>query len=120
MVFKAGDDCDRCGATFDYLHTYQKHRKLHQCYQVDNKSSCVTCGNDFKNKFLLETHIKRHHNFKVCLSCGIEVTSANLARHLKTHEKIEEKTLNCDTCGKQFQCKKYLKHFNANNIGSIW
>ena len=140
MVFKSGDECDRCHQVFEYQSTYLKHRKHYQCFKEDKLSTCTTCGNDFQNKYLLANHIRNIHKLKECLNCGKQIQATNFKRHMLTHEEnVEEITFKCDTCDKQFiEChpnynhtdkstEEYgediltgIKHFNANNIGSIW
>ena len=58
MVFTSGDECDRCHKTFDYQVTFDNHKKNYQCYKEDKESTCTTCGNDFRNKFLLADHTR--------------------------------------------------------------
>ena len=99
MVFTSGDECDRCHKTFDYQVTLDNHKKNYQCYKEDKESTCTTCGNDFRNKFLLADHTRKYHTVKECEECGKEFTATHLKRHMLTHEKNEEgKTLNCNTC----------------------
>ena len=65
MVFKSGDECDRCHKLFEYQSTFEKHKKNYQCYKDDNESTCTTCGN-FQNKYLLANHTRKFHMFKEC------------------------------------------------------
>ena len=95
MVFKSGDECDRCHQIVEYQSTYLKHRKNYQCYKEDKLSTCLTCGNDFQNKYLLANHNKKFHTLKECLNCGKQITAASFSKHMLRCENMKEITFNC-------------------------
>ena len=88
MVFKSGDECDRCHQVFEYQSTYIKHRKHHQCYMED--------VNDQVGEAV-------HHSVKQFIECHPNYNHTD-----KSTEEYGEDILTG------------IKHFNANNIGSIW
>ena len=66
---------------------------------MDNKIICITCGNGFLSKYLLNEHSRKYHTFKECDGCGKSIAASHFKRHTSTHVKKKEDTFNCDTWG---------------------
>ena len=105
--------CDLCDKSF----STQKSLNTHIDYSHKKEASfvCDECGNKFKAKGLLASHIAnvhqgiRHHcTYKSCnFVC---VAKGYLVQHIKTvHEGLR---LKCDQCDYEAKCKQRLKEHN--------
>lgn len=121
--------CDKCGAKCSSRPTFTAHSdKYHRGVQV----FCDLCPQSFRQKWLVERHIKQHHlkplECKVCgFRCGVKSAFkkhmirhasktkckvchklvTNLRNHMRVHDQIQKK---CRICGNSY-CLKYLpKH----------
>lgn len=75
--------CHICGKTYQSLRGFVKHKIVHEEMSANKKKTttenlsynCITCGNQFKTKNLLDMHLKMTHkegSFYSCQSCNYQ------------------------------------------------
>ena len=93
--------------------------------------ACTKCSKEFSREKFLKNHLLSHGRRTLCPVCGITLaTSSRLSRHLKIHQKSDEKALKlirnlneqinlvdsilsfeCDICSEIFDDENGLKVF---------
>ena len=103
-ALKKPHQCDICSKTFLTNGNLNTHKKLHN--EDVKKFQCDTCEAKFSNPYALKTHEEIHSSKNLfCQLCN--KTFSPQSRHEKSHY---ESTFNeCETCGKSFANKKFLK-----------
>jgi len=110
--------CDFCEQCFVSNHHLVKH--MQKSHTEESKlvlRTCDLCCKVFIDDQGLRGHMRECHNFKKkysCHKCQLYQTNhlADLERHIKAHERKEEKALEpnqCDQCGKDFATKRKLQ-----------
>ena len=93
----------------------KKVQNLKKHYDVvhDNKSKkCLHCNKEFKNEYLMNSHVENVHEKIPCSDCGRQIGLKQMSRHMKAHEK----RFLCNLCGKSFGTKQILSdHTNIHN-----
>ena len=100
------DLCDRNYAEYKYLLDHKETFHDDMCESV----LCNSCGKEFRNKRLLNKHIRRVHNKRFeCTECG---KSFSYKQELTIHVKMVHLgvfDISCSTCGKGFSNKKLME-----------
>ncbi|KAI4471598.1 transcriptional repressor ctcfl-related [Holotrichia oblita] len=96
--------CEVCKKTYHSVFALQRHMPIHEeDTSVAKPHLCEWCGKNFKEKTVLNNHIKRHTGHKPfkCSYCD-KVFSRKC--YVVLHERIHtgEKPYVCDHCGKRF------------------
>lgn len=108
--------CDKCDATFSRRSSYYTHRtKTNHDYKPFLKS-CELCGLEFENKIYYIRHKWKHSENVTCDLCSITFETADLFRQHVDKTHYEEKSLQCETCGKEFSRKNsFLSHLKTHS-----
>ena len=111
--------CKKCPLTFNSVSELNKHiLNLHET----NFNSCELCGNKFKSKNLLDSHMRQEHDERLLHEPnGTVEHSPELEEMLDTSEHIEklhmEMAKTCDICYKEFLCADQLKeHMEMKHV----
>lgn len=99
----------------------QSHRSEHmrsKHIDVDNAVAydCDVCGQNFKTRRTLQTHMKRHKDLQIkCRLCDKTFPNSKLVlTHLRTHPEYEP--LSCEFCGKTFREEHHLESHTKLHI----
>lgn len=140
--------CLVCPELFTDMNEYQKHRQTHtQCpvclkqYETvkscfahyntahrevpDDQLICHICGQKFKRKKNVLTHIKAFHNKERNFKCDICNKGFYEKTHLNNHKTThkDDKPIECDECDKKFRTSAALrghkKFCHPNENGEI-
>ena len=105
--------CLYCAKSFRDISNKNRHQRV--VHGGLKKYDCEICGEAFSFRWLLEGHKKEHHGVgekKHCV-CGKHFSySSNFYAHQRvctTLHPDKEKNIKCDTCGKKYKNKEYLK-----------
>jgi len=94
--------CEECGKTFDRNYRLKMH-----IINIHQKVPCHICG-DSVGKHRLKKHMLSHNEKIICELCNKEVR--NLKSHIEAmHTADEEKSHQCQECGKGFHKSDALK-----------
>lgn len=117
------NQCKTCKRKFTTEVLLTRHEIIHSDLitqiKSENHQSCIVCNASFKNKPLMEDHM-RDHRVKIeteaicCLHCDKPYNKlSNLIRHLKTHDV--NKTHLCNVCNKTFAMgQDLIDHLNRH------
>lgn len=77
---------------------------------------CDECGQNFKTRRTLHTHMKRHKDLQIkCRLCDKTFPNSKLVlNHLRTHPEYEP--LSCEFCGKTFREERHLESHTKLHI----
>ena len=105
--------CNLCGKILcSESSLWNHHRATHEIRKLTHE--CELCGKMFGDEYLLKSHKNRNHIEKTpCPVCGIKVR--RLQDHMDSvHRKDEDKTYQCQDCGKGFMHKPKLEKHRIN------
>ena len=105
--------CHFCEKTFKLKSKLFSHVRRHT---GEYPHQCKKCGGGFAERRALVRHITKIHKGNKSFKCDIcekYFTKGEFAWHLKTHEKPYK----CETCGKGFACKDYLRIHSRLHTG---
>ena len=98
--------CKHCGKQFARKYLWTEHEAKHTARSL----KCSQCGDGFRTKVQLRTHIAGHKEDRPfnCHFCSLTFKrEATLRSHLLTHSV--KKKHRCPTCGQTFRSKQYMQ-----------
>ncbi|XP_052815846.1 zinc finger protein 37 homolog isoform X2 [Mya arenaria] len=120
--------CDPCGKLFQNKHEYDRHIESHK----KDSELCNVCNRTFRNKNLLNFHLKRNHGVVDyhCKYCGeTSDDKKTLKKHLiEVHGMTQEEPysgrirapMTCDQCGITIRGKNAMKsHINRVHLKKL-
>ncbi|XP_034043650.1 uncharacterized protein LOC117525830 [Thalassophryne amazonica] len=115
--------CSNCGKGFSTLLELKAHKKTHAAKGL----SCPVCNRHFKERTLLDSHIKSHYSLQsdsrclTCTDCGKTFRRMyHLKKHILTHRRSAYGTcFECCHCPKNFSLPEELrKHIKTHVMES--
>eukprot|EP00090_Calanus_glacialis_P021853 TRINITY_DN33700_c0_g1_i1.p1 TRINITY_DN33700_c0_g1~~TRINITY_DN33700_c0_g1_i1.p1 ORF type:complete len:513 (+),score=84.99 TRINITY_DN33700_c0_g1_i1:216-1541(+) len=107
-------ECDKCKSIFTSKTGLYNHTRT--VHSDERPFICQECGEDFKRKKNLDTHVDNKHSTVIypCNKCDkVFKSKLSLEYHLKTHDI--ESQFPCEVCGRRFITKTKLKmHMNTH------
>ncbi|XP_070493222.1 zinc finger protein 652-B-like [Chironomus tepperi] len=103
--------CSICGKIFKNKRNLAQHEKTHKILLPHEYFYCDLCGNKFKEKLLMQIHIRKRHIQKIRYQCELCTCSYTTNHSLQIHIKVRHKNIRewiCNWCGKDFGEKKKL------------
>lgn len=101
--------CPTCRETFERKQDLNNHMV---CHQVDRPHACRTCGNLFRSKSHLQTHMSQVHKAEKphkCTICGSDFhRPSSLSNHMKIHTYVAGRALvQTETSGQSETSRKW-------------
>lgn len=96
--------CIHCGKIWHTSQSLKAHEKIHIPVRAEDYYHCDICGNKFRSKCPLTTHIKNRHILKIRFTCQYCPNSGkSWARkdHMKRHIKVSHFNI------REFKCEWY-------------
>ncbi|XP_049298070.1 zinc finger protein draculin-like [Anopheles funestus] len=116
--------CEHCPRTFKSRFSLEQHMEEHvEGLRKSMAATCDKCGVVLRDKYTLQSHIKRMHTDHPpvsCVSCGkVFKSKHNLNAHLAN--VCTERSFPCHICGKQFKKKIKLKeHMTTHTKSALY
>uniref|UniRef100_A0A182LUV3 C2H2-type domain-containing protein n=1 Tax=Anopheles culicifacies TaxID=139723 RepID=A0A182LUV3_9DIPT len=116
--------CEHCPRTFKSRFSLEQHMEEHVAgLRKSMAATCDKCGVVLRDKYTLQSHIKRMHTEHApvsCVSCGkVFKSKHNLNAHLAN--VCTERTFPCPICEKQFKKKIKLKeHMTTHTKSALY
>ncbi|XP_050073092.1 zinc finger protein 208-like [Anopheles maculipalpis] len=116
--------CEHCPRTFKSRFSLEQHMEEHvQGLRKSTAATCDKCGVVLRDKYTLQSHIKRMHTEHApvsCVSCGkVFKSKQNLNAHLAN--VCTERSFPCPICEKQFKKKIKLKeHMTTHTKSALY
>ncbi|XP_037935719.1 zinc finger protein 595-like [Teleopsis dalmanni] len=103
--------CAQCPRSYRHKKSLLGHIRIHHTSKlVKELHKCEECGEVFREKRYLDTHLFKHKGL-TCEVCGRKFTQVgNLQLHLKRHTGVKE--FKCEECGKMF----FTEHERNNHM----
>ena len=109
--------CSTCGEKFERKIDLVNHTV---CHQVNRPHACRTCGNLFKTKSLLQTHITEVHQVEKphkCAICGSDFQRpSSLSNHMKIHTYVAGRAIMQTQGNNATQSTDNFRKWPENNI----
>lgn len=105
--------CYLCNVQFYTILELKGHTQSMHSDTIQQEHLCDLCGSKFKEKKVLNAHVKYVHSesrperCSYCDKCF--KTKSQLKNHLVTHKSISDLNLSCEVCGRGFLRKATLK-----------
>uniref|UniRef100_A0A182JQP8 C2H2-type domain-containing protein n=1 Tax=Anopheles christyi TaxID=43041 RepID=A0A182JQP8_9DIPT len=114
--------CEHCPRTFKSRVSLTQHMEEHvEGLRKSVSATCDKCGVVLRDKYTLQTHIKRMHTEHPPASCGscgkVFKSKHNLSVHLAN--VCTERSFPCPICGKQFKKKIKLTEHMTTHTKSV-
>ena len=109
--------CSICGEKFERKIDLTNHTV---CHQVGRPHACRTCGNLFKSKSLLQTHVTEVHQAErphKCSVCGADFQRpSSLSNHMKIHTYVAGRAIMQSQGNNITQNAETFRKWADNNI----
>ena len=102
--------CSECSKGF----TEKRLLKRHQTNHEDKDHKCSMCVRKFSDHLQLQIHITKHKTIE-CIFCRFRATKkADLNKHARVHDEIDDKPQPCQNCDKKFNLNGMKKHMKTH------
>lgn len=112
--------CDICGKVFSTPYTLFNHTQL--VHGEDGgrdvtKLQCSICGAWLKNKYCMQSHMKRHTDGSVACPLCSHVAPNRRALQMHRNFKHTDPKFKCQMCQKPFKTTKQMREHMATHTG---